>query len=214
MDYLRRAAVSRHRSRSGRTLLRELGGAERLVGDPAGTRHLREALATTAAPADRARIARELTRALLPAGRFDEAVATLEQTIAKLGDDDRELALELEAELATAGRLDPATQPRTASRLERIGSGLEGGSPAERLVIASLGFQRALAGGSRRVGRSDWWRCALDRGLLAEQGPDSPALADAHTTLIMAERFDRVERALEAGARAGTQARLDSAASR
>ena len=176
-------------------LLRELGGAERIVGDPAGARHLREALADDGRArrpgADRARV----DPSAAPRGALRRGGRNAGAGDPQARHDDRELALELEAELATAGRLDPGTQPRTASRLERIGSGIDGGSPAERLVIASLGFQRALAGGAAgsaaRTGGG-----ALDRGLLAEQGPDSPALADAHTTLIMAERFDRVERAL------------------
>ena len=122
----------------------ELGRAEALAGAPGGgLEHLRTALA--AAPAGRlhAELAVELAQACVPAGRFDEAVDVLEAAVAQLGDADRELALRLEGIIASAGRLHPSTFGRARARVERW-ERVDGATPAERVLLAELAFQRLL----------------------------------------------------------------------
>jgi DNA-binding CsgD family transcriptional regulator/energy-coupling factor transporter ATP-binding protein EcfA2 len=174
-------------------LLRELGRAQVLVGDPAGIERLQAAL--TGAPPGRpyAEAASELAHAGVPFGRFEEAIGILEDAIAQLGPEDRDLSLQLEAEMAIVGRLHPATAQRTASRLERVGGTIVGETPAERLILASLGTQRLLEGRPAREASALAER-AWTGGLLAEQTSASPMLYDAVYVPISAEDFDLAER--------------------
>jgi hypothetical protein len=83
----------------------------------------------------------------------------------------------------------------TAARLETVAQRLGGNTAAERSILASLAFQRALPGGPAEEAAALAQR-ALAGGLLAERGPDAPAFADAVMALIMAERFSQAERVL------------------
>jgi ATP/maltotriose-dependent transcriptional regulator MalT len=110
-----------------------------------------------------------------------------------LDPEDRDLSLRLEAEMAIIGRLHPATYARTASRLERVGETIAGETPAERLILASLGTQRLLEGRPAREASALAER-AWTGGLLAEQTSASPMLYDAVYVPIIAEQFALAER--------------------
>jgi hypothetical protein len=79
-----------------------------------------------------AQTTRSLYQALVPLERTEEALTALEAAIAGLDGADREVALQLEAAIATASRLHPATYPRTANRPRRYAGKIEGHSRAER----------------------------------------------------------------------------------
>ena len=140
-----------------------------------------------------AEAASELAHAGVPFGRFEQAVDTLEDAIAQLDPEDRDLSLGLEAEMVIIGRLHPATYPRTASRLERVGATIAGETPAERVILASLGTQRLLEGRPAREASALAER-AWNGGLLAEQTSASPMLYDAVYVPIVAEQFTLAER--------------------
>jgi DNA-binding CsgD family transcriptional regulator len=141
--YLARAldepAASEHRG----DLLRALGAAEIAAGRPAGIDHLREAIGRLDDPRDRAGTALELADALAAHMRFDEAGNVLLKGIDAVRDVDRELWLQLEAQLHIVLRADLSTDPQIRSRLDELGSGLRGETPGERSVLA------ALKGGAR-----------------------------------------------------------------
>jgi len=194
--YLRRALAEPPVARERAGLVRGLGAAEALSGDPAGLQHLREAVETAPAGRPHADIARELAQACVPAGRFEEAVETLERAIAQLGREDRELRLELEAEMASAGRLHPSTCPPTAERLKHLVPGIRGETPAERLLLASIGMQRMLDGGPPGDALALVER-ALSGGLLVEQTSSGPTFWDAVWVLVVADAWALAERVCE-----------------
>jgi ATP/maltotriose-dependent transcriptional regulator MalT len=143
-----------------------------------------------------AEITRSLYQALMPLERNEEAVAALEAAIAGLDGADREVALQLEADIATAGRLDPATYPRTAQRLRRYAGTTCGDSPAERSLLATRAMQHVLSG-APAAEAAELAARALDHGLLADQTADSATLYDALYVLIVTGNLDRAERVCE-----------------
>lgn len=177
-------------------LLLELGSAELRLGMPEALDHLRDAAAGVQQSALLATAARQLANAYSNAGNSDGALSALESAIATVETDDRELALILEAELAAKSQQagDRARAAATTRLAKR--RGLDGGTPGERLVLASLAFEEARASESER----EAVRC-IDRGLAGggwfDQQPDvvgpfyalvislleTDALELAHTTL-------------------------------
>ena len=98
---------------------------------------------------ERVQIARELAVSLLHGGHVQGAVAVLERSVDELGDTDRELSLELEADRSTAGR---APELRPGALRARAGSA----TPACRQDVrrASRAGRRGRRGGrGRRDGR-------------------------------------------------------------
>jgi len=193
VSYIERALAELPNVATAPELVRQLGRAQVLVGDPAGIERLRAALKDAPAGRPYAEAASELAHAGVPFGRFEQAVDTLEDAIAQLDPEDRDLSLRLEAEMAIIGRLHPATYARTARRLERVGETIVGETPAERLILASLGTQRLLEGRPAREAATLAER-AWTGGLLAEQTSASPMLYDAVYVPIIAEQFGLAER--------------------
>jgi len=86
----------------------ELAGAERLVDGRAAIAHLREALTLTTDRRRDAAISTQLAWLLLFTVHAEQAVATAEQALSRLGDRDRDLRRRLEATIVFAGHNDPA----------------------------------------------------------------------------------------------------------
>lgn len=179
-------------------VLHELGTAETLAGDAAGIEHLEGALEITPPGRPYAVVARSLAQSLTAHWRQEEAVRVLDAAIAQLPAAERELALELEAEAATAGRLDPSTYPRTVERLRRFAGKVAGETPGERALLANLAFQQLLEGGSARDAGT-LARRALEGGLLDEQTSASATFYDALWGAIVADEYELAERYCDAG---------------
>jgi DNA-binding CsgD family transcriptional regulator len=121
----------------------ELGAAELRVAAPDTVGRLAEAAELIREPASVSIAARLLANALSMADDADGAVRALASAIEAVEPADRELALVLEADLAAhAQQARRETRAQAAARLERHG-GLRGSTPAERLVLATLAFERA-----------------------------------------------------------------------
>jgi DNA-binding CsgD family transcriptional regulator len=127
-------------------ILLELGSAELRLGAPeAAIDKLTAAAELVGDPGLRATVTRPLGSALTWSGNADRAVEAIGSAIEALGPEDRELALMLEADRAAyaqQGRLEHRSP--VAARLETY-SDLEGATPGERLVLASLAYERAKA---------------------------------------------------------------------
>jgi tetratricopeptide (TPR) repeat protein len=153
-------------------VLFELGTAELRVGAPQAVTHLTAAVELTREPTLLGTSARLLGLALTWAGDSDAAVEAIESAIEVVGPHDRELALLLEAELAahaqeaSLGRRAPA-----ARRLERFVD-LEGITPGERLMLASIAFERARASESEMEAVAELERGLAGGRLLEEQAVD------------------------------------------
>ena len=120
--YLRRALAEPCRGDERAELLVELGGAERLVDGRAALAHLREALELTTDPGRYAEIATQLAWLLIMAARTEEAVATAEQALSGLGDQECDLRRRLEATILLAGFHDPARAAVCERVVARLGA--------------------------------------------------------------------------------------------
>jgi DNA-binding CsgD family transcriptional regulator len=203
-SYLRRALAEPPPAQARADVLGELGTAEALSGDPAGIGHLERALEHMPPGRRFAGVARALAQGLIPLGRLEEAVGVLDAAIAQLPDGERELALELEAEAATVGRLHRATFARTAERLRPFERKLAGDTTGERLLLANLSLQQ-LVGGTAREAAAIAQR-ALDAGLLAELTSASATVYDAIFAAVIADAFELAGRCCD-GALADARSR-------
>jgi DNA-binding CsgD family transcriptional regulator len=124
-------------------VLFELGSAEVRVGAPDAVAHLTAAAELAREPTLLGMVARLLALALTWSGDADGAVEAIESAVEVVEPHDPELALLLEAELAAhAQEASLERRAPAARRLERY-TELEGATPGERLVQASLAFERA-----------------------------------------------------------------------
>jgi DNA-binding CsgD family transcriptional regulator len=143
VTWLRRALAEPPPPEAHVDVLLELGGAEHRIGAPEAPEHLAAAVDRIEDPQRLATSVRLLANALTISGDPDGAVRALDSAIAVVESRDRELALVLEAELAThAQQASPETRAPAARRLVRHGD-LQGATRGERLVLASLAFERA-----------------------------------------------------------------------
>ena len=153
-------------------VLLELGSAELRVGAPEAADHLAEAAELLREPTELATAARLLALALTWSGDADGAVEALESAIQIVEPRDRELALVLEAELAAhAQEAGLERRAPAAKRLERYAD-LDGATPGERLVLATLAFECARASESESEAVAYLERALAEGRLLDEQAVD------------------------------------------
>ena len=171
-SYLRRALAEPPPPKTMAEVLRELGSAELRVGAPEAVDHLTMAVELIEDPRLLTIAVRELALALTMSGKPDQAVEAIESALTIVEPADRELALVLEADLeAHAQQAGFETRAPAAWRLEQH-SNLEGATPAERLVLASLAFERARASESASVAARHLERGLANGRMLAEQELD------------------------------------------
>ena len=135
-DLLARALEEPPPAEQRAAILAELGPAELHAGRPAGCERLREAIELQDDRRERARLGLVLGLELAGMQREREAAAALADGLASARGVDRELALRLEAHLAHAERYDSSGEPESVARLARLAAGVDGETPAERLVLA------------------------------------------------------------------------------
>ena len=198
VEYLTRALAEPPTARARVAILRELGAAEGSLQDPAGAGHLQEALSLSSQPSERAEIARELAIPLMHSGQMGEAVDLLERAAGELAPGDRELQLELEADIIGAGRLHPALRRTALARVQALRAAcLEGQTFGERVALSAVALELQSPVGTA----AESIRCAeraLGGGrLMAEAGVESPALWYAATALILADAFDLADQVFE-----------------
>ena len=153
-------------------VLFELGSAEVRVGAAEAVAHLKAAIELTRDPTLLGTSVRLLALALTWSGDSDGAVEAIESAIEVVERHDRELALLLEAELAAhAQEASLERRGPAARRLERYAD-LEGATPGERLVQASLAFEQARASESEADAVAHLERAFAAGRLLEEQAVD------------------------------------------
>jgi DNA-binding CsgD family transcriptional regulator len=195
-------------------VLLELGSAELRIAAPEAAGHLAAALELLREPEPLATAARLLANALTWSGESDRAVAALESAIEIVEPADRELALRLEAELAAhAQEASLDARAPAARRLERFAE-LEGVTPGERLVLASLAFERARASETERAAVAHIEQALADGRLLDEQEIDvAPPIYVLVVGLLATDALDVAEECLEQMlADAGAQASIPALA--
>jgi DNA-binding CsgD family transcriptional regulator len=174
--YLRRALLEPPEAAQRAGVLFELGRAEARNHEAGADEHLRQALALTTGSAERARVAIELGRALFALDRAREAVAVLDEAIAAVAPDDPDLALELEAELIGAARLQVSMRGLIGDRLERMAHQVRGDGPGQRLLVAHLAYESAMSGESAERTRLLATRALADGRLLEQVTSDALTL--------------------------------------
>ena len=183
-------------SRAG--VLLELGLAQLRVAAPDAVEHLAAAVELIREPAQLATSVRLLGNALTWVGESDRAIDALVSAIERLEPVDRELSLFLEADLAAHAQ-EASHQARAPAgrRLERLGA-LAGETPGERLVLASLAFERARTSDSASQAAAHLEKALAGGRLLDEQDPDiPPPIYLLVVGLLATENLDLAEAVLD-----------------
>ena len=179
-------------------VLLELGSAELRIAAPGAVDHLTAAVEVIREPELLTTSVRLLALALTMSGEADRAVDALRSAIEIVEPADRELALVLEAELATyAQQASRSARAPSARRLERHAE-LEGKTPGERLVLGSLAFERARASESAGEAAGYIERALAGGRLLGEKELDVAGLFyDLMTGLLATDALDLADDYLE-----------------
>jgi DNA-binding CsgD family transcriptional regulator len=180
-------------------VLRLLGRTEVSQHQPRAEEHLRAALGAAADVRERVQITRELAVSLLHGGHVQEAVAALEQSVDELADTDRELSLQLEADLINAGRVHAELRPGALARARRLCyAGLPGRTFGERLALAAVAGEADAVAATADEAIACARRALADGRLLSEVGSESPSYWYAVTGLVLADACEMAEPAVEA----------------
>jgi DNA-binding CsgD family transcriptional regulator len=197
--WLRRALAEPPAPDGRAAVLLELGSAELRLGAPEAAGHLAAAADLLRdEPVELAHAVRQFALALTISGRADRSVAALEDAIAVVEPSDPELALMLEGELASHARqASVKTRAPAVERLERHGD-LDGSTPGERLVLASLACERARRSEFASEAARHLEGALAEGRLLAEQDVDvGGPFYDIVVGLLAADALDVAEGALE-----------------
>jgi DNA-binding CsgD family transcriptional regulator len=197
--WLRRALAEPPTPDQRAAVLLELGSAELRLGAPDAAEHLAAAADLLRGdPAELARAVRQLALALTISGRADQSIVALHDAIEVVEPADPELALTLEGELASHARQASVdTRAPAVRRLERH-SEVDGSTPGERLVLASLACERARRSDTAREAAAHLEGALAEGRLLAEQDVDvGGPFYDIVVGLLAADALDVAEGALE-----------------
>jgi DNA-binding CsgD family transcriptional regulator len=191
--HLRRALREPPESSQLPDVTRELATAELLAREPAAIERLGDALSITAQPTQRAQIALLLGRALVIAGRLNEAEPVLSSSISELGDIDRDLTARLEMWRAALGLLDGRFRADLDQRLPalRALSGQSGLAGPGLLIL--LAYRAAMEGTDRNevLGLTDQ---GLNGARFLTAETDGMALWCATLMLAWIDDLDRADR--------------------
>ena len=174
-------------------VLRESARAEASAGREAACVQLQEALRLATDPRERAEIALEIAEACAALFRWVEAVDVIERALEELGAADDELAARLEGEFVVCGLRVALCASRVQPVLDRLSSRPVRGAAAEALAVAQ-GLTMLLAGRPADQAVRPLER-ALSRAAAGAENWDTRAAL--LWCLVVAERFDSVEMALE-----------------
>ena len=152
-------------------------------------------------PEHLATAARRLAIALTLAGDAEHAVTALERAIDVVEPEHRELALLLEGEIWThALQAGLETRARAARRLERHAGVLDGATPGQRLVLASVACTRARDSETADAAVARLQLVLADGRFVADQRAGLAGLGlsfDIALVLIVADAFDLADSYIE-----------------
>ena len=198
--YLRRAMAETADVSLRAVLARELGLAEKVLGDPAAAEHLRESLRLTSDPAMRAAVTPDLAELLLLGGQWEAGTAMVREALAELTDRDvpsgepaTAAVARLESWWAGLSAYDPSLVGELDQRLGELRSAARGPDVASRRLAGLLAGVLAWRG-ERGPGVLALLDHALDHGrLLARVDSDSLMAAQALFGPVMLEQLGRAE---------------------
>jgi ATP/maltotriose-dependent transcriptional regulator MalT len=198
--YLRRAVAETADMSLRAVLLRELGRAEKVTGDPAAAEHLRESLRLTSDPAARAAVAPDLAELLLLAGQWEAGAEVLRTALTDLADrrvppggHSPAAVARLQAWWAGLSAYDPRLVGELDHRLDELRAAARGTDAASRMLAGLLAGVLAWRG-EREAGVLALLDHALDHGrLLARIDSDPLMAAQALFSPVMLDRLGRAE---------------------
>ena len=167
---LRRALAEPPPAEERAQLLLALGTAEAHGDVEASAEHLRAAADALTDPAGRAVVVLALAHSLVTLMRPREAIDVLVDALDAVEAVDRELALELAAQLAVAERLDLAGSAGARERIDRLAHGCSGASRGERALLVAVADRQigtARSAARRRALRSLCSRARTTMGTCA-----------------------------------------------
>ena len=138
---LEEAPLAEHRGE----LLRELGAAELMSGGRQAVDHIAAAFALADDPLERARVARMLAFSLVAQGDLARAIELLEETIAVVSAQDPDLALQLEAELATHAKFNARLAVAARRRLPALRGRATAHTVGGRMILGELALEALFA---------------------------------------------------------------------
>jgi DNA-binding CsgD family transcriptional regulator len=198
--YLRRAMAETADVSLRAMLSRELGRAEKVLGDPAAAGHLRESLRLSGDPAARAAVAPDLAELLLLAGQWEAGTGVIREALADLagrdvpsGGSSGVAVARLQSWWAGLSAYDPSLVGELDHRLGGLRSAARGPDVASRMLAGLLAGVLAWRGehGDTVLVLLDH---ALDHGrLLARVDSDPLMAAQALFSPIMLEQLGRAE---------------------
>ena len=188
--YLRRALAEPPPAALRVAVLRRLGVAQGLAGDPSAEDSLREASQLAASPRLRAEVALDLSSAYSLTGRFGDAIRALEQAIDQSVKEDEELRWRLEARLIATAHIETAHRQIAQRHLQTLPPDLRGETPGERLILAQLAYAAAIDGDRVETVVALAERALGDGRLVAEEPPMSASLLEAIFALVLCERHE------------------------
>jgi DNA-binding CsgD family transcriptional regulator len=151
--YLRRALAETADVRMRAAVVRELGMAEKILGDPAAAHHLREAVELDSDPATRAAVAPDLAELLLLAGQWDAGAEVLRGALSELADRElppgepaRTAVSRLQAWWAGLSAYDPRLVSEFDDRLGELTAAARGPDNASRMLAGLLAAVLAWRG--------------------------------------------------------------------
>jgi ATP/maltotriose-dependent transcriptional regulator MalT len=181
-------------------LSRELGRAEKVLGDPAAAGHLRESLRLSGDPAARAAVAPDLAELLLLAGQWEAGTGVIREALADLagrdvpaGGSSAAAVARLQSWWAGLSAYDPSLVGELDHRLDGLRPAARGPDAASRMLAGLLAGVLAWRGepGDTVLALLDH---ALDHGrLLAWVDSDPLMAAQALFSPVMLEQPGRAE---------------------
>jgi DNA-binding CsgD family transcriptional regulator len=196
--YLERACAEPPTAAARLELLLDLGRGEIDLARPTAAARVREVFENSDDAHLRHEAARELVWALYTAGHIDLAVKLGLELLADVRDDDRDLLLRREGDIAAIAQFAPATAQQAQQRLSRYAGSLPGTTPGERMVLACLAYG-AAHGDESAATTAQLARHALADGKLMEESELESAAPFylAVWALIHADVLDEAERCLD-----------------
>ena len=197
LAYSERALAEPPRPDQRAQTLRDIGVAEGHLGLPSAVDRLRAAADVATTPRLRAEILRQLGLALLVAGRFVAVEQVLEEARDALGAEDRDLAMEIDADVVAAAQMAMLPVGVIAERLSRYPvGGLHGHTYGERCLLAVMAFEA--------VRRNEPAAHAVELARRAMPSAGAPVDISTSTPMVLgvlalmyAEAFDDARRILD-----------------
>jgi DNA-binding CsgD family transcriptional regulator len=196
--YLRRALAEPPATERRGQVLYELGLAELLAREPVAVDHLADALAATADPDRRARIALFLGRAAVSTGRLADARLLLGTAIEELGDAHPEISAQLEAYRSASGVWHPKFVGELNERLPGLRALAARAGPGGRSLLLLLAFRMVFAGAPHHEILA-LVEQGLDEGrLMRAESAEAIEVTWAVRALTFNDELERAERVVDA----------------